>query len=329
MEERYVRCRRCHGVFESGVANCPRCGAEYVALDSPIPEEGSFEQKYKNTEFSPQPIEAPAVAPKQQGSKYGLILMAGAALTVAGLVVVMLIMSGVLGSPAATEQPDIVYGPTRKPSPSPTLPPVIYDTLRLISDPQFNGHVSIHTRVSVAAQANNGKAVAHAVTIEADMVDGDTYGTVQIDNSRVEFKLVEGVYYSRALPNGSWAARSSTPAFLVLSPLFKITAMNQIAFGGPTAQHGAAMEIVSTNWYKPDPLTITGIDMSAYPVKVDQWSLSLLLDNDGNPIYAEFHAWVDAKDGSGNKLIDIATTYDFSNVGQVVPGGTPGPSLTK
>jgi hypothetical protein len=326
MEERYVRCRRCHGVFEAGVANCPRCGTEYVAMEDPLPEEGSFEEKYKGTEFS-APVEAPAVLPRQQGSKYGLLLLAGAVLTVGALIVAMLFMSGVIGVPSPTEEPQIVYPITPKPSPSPTMPPIVDDTLRLISDPEFNGHISIHTTVSVAAAANNGKAVAHTVSVEADMAERETGGTVQIDNSQAEFRLVNGVYYSRAMPNGTWAARSSIPPFLLLSPLFAITDMKQIAYGGPTAQHNAAHKIVSTGWYQPDPLKITGIDMSTYTVKVDHWQLALYLDNDGNPLYAEFRCWKAASDGT--KLIDITTTYEFSNVGQVTPGGTPGPTPTK
>jgi hypothetical protein len=326
MEERYVRCRRCHGVFEAGVANCPRCGTEYVATDAAIPEEGSFEEKYKGTEFSAA-VEVPATLPKQQGSRYGLLLLAGAVLTVGALVVGMLFMAGLIGESNPTQEPQIIFPITPKPSPSATMPPIVHDTLRLISDPQFNGHLSIHTMVSVAAGANNGKAVAHAVSVEADMAEGETAGTVQVDNSQAEFRLVNGVYYSRAMPNGTWAARTSIPPFLLLSPLFAITDMKQIAYGGPTAQYNAAHKIVSTGWYQPDPLRITGIDMSTYTVKVDHWQLALYLDNDGNPLYAEFRCWKDASDGT--KLIDITTTYEFSNVGEVTAAGTPGPSPTK
>jgi hypothetical protein len=159
------------------------------------------------------------------------------------------------------------------------------------------------------------------------MAEGETAGTVRIDNSQAEFRLVDGVYYSRAMPNGTWAARTSIPPFLLLTPLFAITDMKQIAYGGPTAQYNAAHKIVSTGWYQPDPLKITGINMSTYTVKVDHWQLALYLDNDGNPLYAEFRCWKDASDGT--KLIDITTTYEFSNVGQITPGGTPGPTPTK
>jgi hypothetical protein len=326
MEERYVRCRRCHGVFESGVANCPRCGAEYVAIEEPLPSsEGSYEEKYKGTEFVP-PVEVPQVAPRQQGSRYGLMLGGGAVLTLAALVVAMLFMSGVIGAPAPTEDWDIVYPVTPKPSPSPTMPPIVDDALRVIADPNFNGHVSIRSTVTVAAAANNGKAVAHTVAVEADMADGQTVGTLQI-NVPSEFRLVDGVYYSRALPNGTWSVKSSIPPFLLLSPLFAITDTKQIIYGGATSAHGAAHLIGSTDWYRPDPLKITGIDMTSYTVKVDHWTLALYLDSDGNPVYAEFRAWKDAADGT--HLVNIVTNYTFSAVGKVAPGGTPGSSSAK
>ncbi len=330
MEERYVRCRRCHGVFESGVANCPRCGAEYVAIEAPLPSsEGSYEDKYKGTEFV-APVVVPQVAPRQQGgSRYGLMLGVGGLLTAVALIVALVLMSGAFGGAAPTEEPGIVYPVTPKPSPSPTMPAVVDDALRLISDPEFNGHVSIRSTVTVAAAANNGRAVAHTVAVEADMAEGETSGTVQIDNSQAEFRLVDGVYYSRAMPAGAWAARSSVPPFLLLSPLFGITDMKQIAYGGATLRHGATYLIVGTDWYRPDPLKITGIDMSTYTVKVDHWSLSLYLDSNGKPLYAEFNCGADAKDGSGAHLVAVATTYTFSDVGKIAPGGTPGPSPTK
>jgi hypothetical protein len=327
MEERYVRCRRCHGVFESGVANCPRCGAEYVAIEAPLPSsEGSYEEKYKGSEFV-APVEAPQVLPRQQGSRYGLLLGAGAVLTVGALVIGMLFMSGMIGTPGPTPDSGIVYPITPRPSPSPTMPPIIDDALRLIANPDFNGHISIRTTISVAAGANNGKAVAQTVNVEADMAEGQTSGTVQMGSTRYEFRLVDGVFYQRALPNGTWVVKSAIPPFLLLSPLFAITDMKQIAYDGATAQHGAAHEIRSTAWYMPDPLKITGVDMSNYTVKVQYEELNLFIDNEGNPLYAEFHAWKDASDGT--HLINIVTSYTFTDLSQVTPGGTPGASPTK
>jgi hypothetical protein len=327
MEERYVRCRRCHGVFESGVANCPRCGAEYTAIEAPLASsEGSYEERYKGTEFVPT-VETPAVAPKQQGSKYGLMLGAGALLTVGALVVVMLVMSGVLGMPGATQEPDIVYAITPRPTPGPTLPPAFANTLLQIADPDFNGHLSIRTTVAVSASANNGKAAAQTINIEADMGDRQISGTYQVGNVNSEYRLVNGIYYSRLLPNGAWAVKPNIPPFLLLTPLFAITDTKQIAYDGATAQHGAAHHIVSTAWYFPDAAKLTSLDMSTYSVRIQYETLSLFIDNEGTPLYAEFHAWKDASDGT--HLVNIVTTYTITNVGQVLAGGTPGPSPTK
>ena len=225
MEERYVRCRRCHGVFESGVANCPRCGAEYVAIEAPLPSsEGSYEDKYKGTEYRRRRSKRRKVLPRQQGSRYGLLLGAGALLTVVALVVAMLFMSGVIGAPGATEDPDIVYPVTPRPSPSPTMPPIVDDTLRLIADPDVQRPpVDPHHRLGRRSrQQRQGRRPTRS-TSRRTWPSGQTGGTVQIGNVGVEFRLVDGVYYSREMPNGAWAARPSIPPFLLLSPLFAIT----------------------------------------------------------------------------------------------------------
>ena len=250
MEERYVRCRRCHGVFESGVTNCPRCGAEYVAIEAPIASsEGSYEDRYKGTEYV-APVEAPQVLPKQQGSRYGLMLGAGALLTVAGLVVVMLVMAGVLGMPSATDEPEIIYAVTPRPTPGPTLPPAFANTLLKIADPDFNGHLSIRTTVAVSASANNGRAAAQSVNVEADMANRQITGTYQVGNVNREYRLVDGIYYSRLLPNGTWAVKPNIPPFLLLSPLFahhghqadRVRRCDGAAWrGAPHRQHGLVL----------------------------------------------------------------------------------------
>jgi hypothetical protein len=325
MEERYVRCRRCHDVFEAGQLNCPRCGAAYVPIEEPAPGGTTFAERYSETPLS-APFEQPAAAaPRQERRPIGMLLAMGALLVVAAVVVWGLALAGVFG-PAATEEPQIIVPIPSKPTPSPTLPVVVGQTLAQIQDPMFNAHVSMKTTMMLNARVN-GKSQTAIYNMEVDLADGQEMGTLQVGASKIEFRLASGTYYSRALPNGKWEARTSVPSYMVLLPLFAITDMKQIAFDAPDTAHGGAYRIVGTRWYNPDVGKLTSIDVASLGIAPQKESLTLWIDDRGQPVYAEFHAWTDSA-SDGTRLLDIVTTYEFTNVGTVNPFGTPGPSPT-
>lgn len=320
MEERFVRCRRCHDAFDPKQGSCPRCGAEYVVPPDPTTMgDSSYADKYQGTEFNVPLYEAP-IAPPANRSGIGVILAIGAVLVVLALALGGMVLMGAFGEAQPTPRNDIVISVTPSPSPSATLPPIVGRTLAQISDPSFNAHVSIRTKLSVNARVT-GHSQTAIVNIEADMSGGNEQGTYQTGNLQTEWRIVAGTYYSRQLPSGKWSAKVAIPPFLILSPLFSITDPLQLAYDGPDSAHGAVDRLESTAWWTPDIGKLSGLDVATVGISPQKTSLTLWIFDDGAPVYAEFHAWTDASDGT--RLLDILTTYEFTSMGGIVPAPTP------
>lgn len=293
MEGRFVRCRRCHNAFDPEQGSCPGCGAAYVVA----------------------PVEPPA-----NRSGIGLLLGIGAVLIVLALAMGGMVLTGAFGETQPTVRNDIVVSITPAPSPPATLPPIVGRTLSQLSDPNFNAHVSIRTKLSVNARVTGNSETA-IVNIEAEMAGGNEQGTVQTGNLQTEWRIVAGTYYSRQLPSGKWSAKVTIPPFLILSPLFSITESRQLAYDGPDSAHGAADWLESTAWWTPDVGKLSGLDVASIGISPQKTSLTLWIFDDGAPAYAEFHAWTDASDGT--RLLDILTTYEFTSMGGILPAPTP------
>jgi hypothetical protein len=321
-EHRYIRCRRCHGIFQAGLPNCSRCGAPYVAQAEVAADPGSYADRYQGTEFA-EPIEMPAGEISGGGrSGMGLILAVGAALVVTALAVGGLVLMGAFESPPKpTPRNDVVVTKTATPSPSPTLPPTLAKTLAQISDPNMNLHVSIRTTVSVNAKVV-GRSMSQTINMDVDCAAGNESGTDKSGGISTEWRLVDGTYYTRALPNGKWVARGSVSPFVALSPLFQLRETKMLQYDGPELKNDVQTDkLESTLWWTPDAGRLSGIDVATLSISPQHTKLMLWVASDGAPVYATFRAWTDASDGTN--LLDISTTYAFSNQGAVLPIAAP------
>lgn len=320
-EQRYVRCRRCHGVFEAGLPNCTRCGAAYVPLpDAQEAQAGSYAEKYMGSEFAPPPdVPSPEVPRNRSGM--GLLLAIGAGLVVTAVALGALVLMGALNTPAPTPRGDVVVAKPATPTPVPTLPPIVAKTLDQLADPNLNMHVSIRTTVSVNARVN-GRSQSVVVNMEVDCAGGNEAGTDQTGGTTYEWRLVNGVYYLRRLPTGTWKAQSGSSPFVVLSPLFSLRETRQLQYDGSDEKNGVkADKLESTGWWTPDAGKLSGMDVATLNISPQHTKLTLWVASDGAPVYATFRAWTDASDGTN--LLDITTTYAFSQQGAVTPIPSP------
>lgn len=326
-EERYVRCRRCHGVFEAGLPNCTRCGTPYVApsADQAV-QPDSYADKYQGSEFAPPEVPAPVPAPRR--SPVGPVLVVGSVLLVVAVAASAMVMMGALDpAPRPTAPPIRIAAITPSPTPAATLPPAITRTLATLADPHLNMHISIKTNGSVNARANpDGRSTQIRLNIEADCANGDESGTDQTGSTSYEWRLVDGIFYLRTLPSGKWQLRSSYSPFFVLSPLFSLTETRQLQYLGPDMKNGVQTDkLESTQWWTPNAGKMSGMDVATLNISPQHTLLDLWVTADGSPVYATFRAWKDAADGTGVNLLDISTTYAFSNPGSIMP--IPSPSM--
>ena len=320
-EQRFVRCRRCHDVFEAGLANCPRCGAAYIAPSEPSQTDAdSYAEKYTGTEFA-EPAPVVTLASSRNRSGMGFLLAIGVALVVTAVAVGGLVEMGAFAAPAPTPRQDVVYTRPATPTPVPTLPPILNKTLAQLADPQLNMHVSIRTSVSVNARVS-GRSVSTTVNMEVDCSSGNESGTNTNGGVTYEWRLVDGTYYLRRLPIGAWKAQGALSPFVVLTPLFSLSAPKMLQYDGPDTRNGTPTEkLESTLWWTPDSGKLSGLDVATLSIAPQHTLLTLWVATDGSPVYATFRAWTDASDGTN--LLDIETTYTFSNVGMVLPIPSP------
>ena len=319
-EDRYVRCRRCHGAFESTLANCPRCGTAHIApADEPV-EEGSYVDRYEGTQFA----EASAPQPTGGGprrSTVGILLAIGVALIVTAICVSALVVMGAFDvpTPSPTANNNIVVSKAT-PTPQPTMPPAIANTLDQLTDPNMNLHVTIRTTVSVNAKVT-GRSLSTMVNMEIDCAEGNESGTTKTGSLTTEWRLVDGVYYTR-VGAGKWTARAGMSPFVVLSPMFQLDQPRMLQYDGPDQQNGfLAEKLETTDWWTPDTSKLSGLDVAMLAISPQHTKLQLWVDSGGTPVYATFRAWTDASDGTN--LLTIATTYTFTNIGTVEPIATP------
>jgi len=160
------------------------------------------------------------------------------------------------------------------------------------------------------------------VNMEVDCAGGNEAGTNQTGNISQEWRLVNGTYYVRQLPGGTWHAKVGITPFIVLSPLFSLTDSRQLQYLGPDEKNGVqADKLESTAWWTPDVGKVSGLDVTTLSMSPQHTQLFLWVASDGSPVYASFRAWTDATDGTN--LLDIETTYTFTNLGEVEPIPSP------
>lgn len=272
------------------------------------------------SEFAPPP-DVPASVPAGNRSGLGLLLAIGVALVITALAVGGLVAMGAFDTPSPTPRHDIVIAKPPTPTPVPTLPPIVTKTLQELADPDLNMHVSIRTTVSVNARVN-GRSVSMNVNMEVDCAGGNESGTDTTGGVTYDWRLVDGTYYLRREPTGTWKAQGMVSPFVVLSPLFSLTQPRMLQYDGPDEVNGVqADKLESTPWWTPDSGKLSGFDVATLDISPQHTQLVLWVASDGSPVYATFRAWTDASDGTN--LLNISTTYTFSNEGVVMPIPTP------
>jgi hypothetical protein len=326
-EERYVRCRRCHGVFEAGLPNCTRCGTPYVAPaveTAALPD--SYAQKYQGSEFAEPEVVAPLLAPARRRPGMTLVMGMGAVLLVLAVALGAMVALGAFdGGPAPTSPPIYVAAHTPQPTPSPTLPPSIARTMSVLADPMLNLHVSVRTSLTMSAKARGGgDSMQQIINSEIACAGGNESGTWQSGSTNTEWRLVDGTYYFRNLPSTKWQTRATFPPFLITSPIFNITEARQLQYLGSEEKFGIQTDkLETTRFWGPDMSKLSFLDVATLTMKPDQRSMQMWVAANGLPVYAVFHAWRDSADGTSTRLVDISTVYTFSTLGGVAPIPSP------
>jgi hypothetical protein len=325
IEAQYVRCRRCHSAFESTLTNCPRCGMAYQAVAAVQAETSSYADRYQGTEFAEAPVAPAPVAPRRRRNA-AVFLALGTALVVTAIAVSSLVIMGALdvATPVPTSNNIVVTIAT--PTPVPTMPPAIGNTLDTLSDPNLNLHVAIRTTVTVNAKVT-GHAYSASVSVDVDCAEGNESGTTKTGSLATRWWLVEGTYYSVGLDSrgtqmGKPKAQAGMSPVVIMSPMFQLTDTKMLQYDGEEQQAGIMAEkLETTDWWVPDTEKMSGIDVGTLGISPAHTKLIVWTDSSGEPVYATFRAWTDASDGTN--LLNIATTYEFSQVGTVQPIEAP------
>lgn len=326
MSENLARCRRCHDVFDPEAGVCPRCGTPWQPIPAPpAPEEGTYADRYAGTEFAVA-SETHVVRPKTSPSM--ALVAGGAALLVVALAVGTMFAAGVFAG-AATPPPIIVsLRPATPPPATPTIRPEIAMTLSTLNDPSLSTHVVIQSRIDQDAVIT-GHPYSAAASFDCVVSNGEEMGTLTANGRSEEIRFVDGVYYLRQIPGTKWTKSSSISSYVVLLPLFDLTSSKMLDFVADETLNGQqAYHLKTTRYWVPDLNKMAFSDVSTLGTKPDTTSLDLWTNSFGNPVYATFSGTTTASDG--HKLLDIETTFTFSDFGTPVdvvnPFATPTPS---
>jgi hypothetical protein len=330
----WVRCGRCHEVFEEAEV-CPACGAPYQprALQ-PVESSDSFAERYAGSEFvPPAPSPAPLAAPRRRNPTP--FIVGGTALVVVALVLAA--VSGAWNGPGiATLPPLVIVGTTKPTALHSTQPDTVVATLAHLSASDFAATLAIRSRVSVDARVQ-GTAMTMTTTFDGELSGADEIGRFTQSGAPIELCIFEGSAWVRTPPTTRWTAVSNMSPFMVLQPLFGFTKTEMLAFVGPDTRDGTAVNhLRATRHWAPDVGRMALADTTSFGIKPDTFAFDIWTTLDGAPVYAAFSATTTASDGT--KLIDIEVTYTFSAVGQAhkipdpkatpTPGPSPSPSVS-
>lgn len=324
-EERVVRCSRCHYVFNPSEGKCSRCGHPYTPPSAyAAPADETYAQRYRGTEFA-EPVENTAPPPSVDKMRQRPLILAGigAVMLILALVFVLVYQAG--SSNTNGDDDYVVAGPT-KASPTPTLVPVIAEAYRELADKDLSAHVVVHSRADLDARIT-GQAKAITVNFEGDMAGGNESGTVTTNGSSQEFRLVDGTYFVKG-GDGKWSAAGSIPSYLILSPLLNVTKGSDLVVVGQETKDGQpAIHLRSSPMWRPDSRTAL-CDLSSMPIAPDDITLDVWTTPEGRLISAAYTGLNTTRDGKNTRLLDVETSYAFTNVGFPLAIGTPEPPPT-
>jgi hypothetical protein len=329
MSENLARCRRCHDVFDPELGICPRCGTPYQPIAAPPPPEaGTYADLYAATEFAEPSEDTGPVVPRQGPSL--ALLAGGAGLLGTALLMIVLVAAGAFAAPPTTPPIIVSLSPTGTPTVAPTTRPEIAMTLQAINDPMINAHVVISTRIDEDSSIK-GHPYSEVATFDCQVSGGEEQAVLTANGKQSEVRFVDGTYYVRPLPSGKWFTTSHVSSFLVVLPLFDVTSAKMLDYVGDEMRDGQQVyHLRTTRMWVPNLNKLSLTDADALGIKPDTVSLDLWVTSFGKPVYATFSGTTLAYDGK--KLLDIETTFTFSQVGTAVdvinPLATPSPRPT-
>ena len=331
MAENWVRCPRCHEVFDAEVGPCPKCGVPWKpppAAAKPI--EGLYTERYAPPVETPPPDFFRATPKPARKLKPEYIMGAGAILIISALVVGLVMAFGGGNAPQPTAPP----GPVRAAAtPTPLYPsqaPIVGLTYGLVADRGINAHIVVDTTLVLNASVQ-GKALAVTTHFDGRVSLGNESGTVKTNGVSQEIRLVDGNFFSRP-PAGKWAMIAAPPLYLEVSPIFSLAGSGDLKSVGATLREGVTSNhLQSTTQWIPDLSRVAMTDLSVLPIKPTQLQLDLWVTDLGIPISATISAT--NIDANGTKLLDIEIAYAFSDFGapttMVAPmSPLPSPSAT-
>jgi hypothetical protein len=140
-----------------------------------------------------------------------------------------------------------------------------------------------------------------------------------------EYRIVGGIVFVKVSPTARWSTAASIAGYLVIDPTFGLSKPAMLQLVGEETQDGQLVNhFHTTSSWAPDVARIAMIDTSGFLFKPDVVVLNLWTSQDGIPMKAVFSATNTATNGT--KLLDIETTYTFTNVGVPLKIEVPGPS---
>jgi hypothetical protein len=322
MAENFVRCKKCHEVFDAEEGPCPKCGTPYQQpVTQPQAFDGLYVDRYAGTDLVP--VEEPVAAPRRRSWRENptIFIGAGATLIGLGLVVAILFELGAVGGSAPTAPP--VFGVQPHATPTPTLPAVIGPTLSQLEDPNFSAHMTVDSRVKAKPPAVP-TAYSNVVKFDGVVAGGNQWGTLDTGSEIWDTRLIDGQFYRRTLPSIKWG-HVPVVDYLVLCPLFDLPSTDYLELEAPVPADGNLLHFKTTSVWNPDISRLAMMDLSDLYIKPVTDVLDLYTTATGTPVRAHYSGQNPAADGSW--LVDVEVDYVFTNVG--VPQqkiDVPGPS---
>ncbi|HJX67363.1 MAG TPA: hypothetical protein VJ258_01420 [Candidatus Limnocylindrales bacterium] len=322
MAGKMVRCHRCHEVFDADAGPCTKCGAPYrPPVAPPQAPDVPYVEQYAGTPFVPSPETAP-VAPLSRRN-VPVLLIGGVSLIGLAIVIAIVAVSGGLAA-GPTAPPVYVRPLTEPPSPPPTLPASVALTLQQLNDRNLSADVVVQS-VADVNDPSLGKHERHAVSFDGQIAGGNEAGIVIEEGITREYRIVGGIVFVKVSPTARWSTAASIAGYLVIDPTFGLSKPAMLQLVGEETQDGQLVNhFHTTSSWAPDVARIAMIDTSGFLFKPDVVVLNLWTSHDGSPMKAVFSATNTATNGT--KLLDIETTYTFTNVGVPLKIEVPGPS---
>jgi hypothetical protein len=268
-------------------------------------------------------------APSITGATKALIGI-GAGMLSLVVVVGLMFSMGVFNSTPKYPTVIVSVPPETAAAPTPTTRPEIAMTLAAINDPLLCAHVVIGSRADVD-QSILGRPSAVLVNLDAQISNGKETAIYTAGTLSEELRFVDGKIFVRKIPGTKWTTSAVVSSWAMLLPMFGLTSPKLIDFVGNESRDGEEVyHFRTTKWWAPDLSRMALMDVGSLGIRPDTTGLDIWTDSFGKPVYASFSAVSMANDG--RKLLDIETTYTFTDVGAPVdilnPMATPVPSVS-